>query len=386
VEGNAQRLLEGARVARENLTEAGAAQPEAAPVGPPAGSDLPSVPPAFLESTRGLTLVYPMIGVIGHDAVESFRAALDEAATRKARAVVMVVDSPTGAPWTACEIGRLIGDHPDLRFSAYVDGDGALDAASPIPLCCDEILMARGARIRAEEPTLGPTRAGPALEKGLAVLKASWRAYAERRGRSGILADALIDHSFAVWEVPQGSARVFLRGTDDDRPAHGRLLRRQGEPLSLDAEACTRLGLGRSVASAAEASVLLGFREDFTRNAAYDAALRFARERSSVYSARLAWAQRSIAEVQAAADQLLAEVPDDTAPGQAVERLRHSVAAAGNALTLVDELVEQKRQEALPGVDIEPAAQAVEELHNWLQGVRDAYEQIAPAANAAPAM
>jgi hypothetical protein len=276
-------------------------------------------------------------------------------------------------------MARAIMAQPQVPFTAYVDGErfgGASGPAALLPFCCGRILVRRGAQITSEELLAHEREPDPALAKGLAADKATWRALAELHGQPGAVTDALLDHSFALWAAPGTSGRRFLRGTDDVQPPLAVRMRAQGQPLVLGAQDCDAYGIGQPVADAAEVSKLMGLAGDLRQDAGYMAVLDWSRRQADAVESDKAQARRLAVEARALADAALAEAPAGTEPQQAVARLRESVKSAGRALELLDQVAAIGRRDPL--IEVEPASvrDMRSKLREWLGGVRAAYKRL----------
>lgn len=350
------------------------AEPPAAPENP-----LPDLTAYTASAVPGGTLVFPLHGPLTGDTTQLFDDALAKATAAGTRAVLLVIDSSAARPDVAPRIARAIMAQPQVRFTAYVDGErfgGASGPAALLPFCCERILVRRGAQVTAEELLAHAREPNPALAKSLAATKATWRAFAELHGHPGAVTDALLDHSFALWAAPEAAGHSFLRGTDDVQPPSAIQMRAQGQPLVLGAQECDAYGIGQPVADAAEVSKLLGLAGDLRQDAGYRTVLDWSRRQADGIEADKAQARRLADEARALADAATARPPAEADPERAVARLRESVKSAGRALELLDQIATIGRRDPL--IEVEPASvrDMRSKLREWLGGVRATYKRL----------
>ncbi|MEZ5980178.1 MAG: hypothetical protein R3F34_18470 [Planctomycetota bacterium] len=146
------------------------------------------------------------------------RRAIQEARPQ-GRVVVLDLDTPGGEVTLMWSMARAIDaarTDDGLRFVAYVD-DMALSAGSLLAMSCDEIHMAPKGRIGAATPiTYGMEGVEKAEEKFLSAFRAEWRAWAERNGRSPVLAEGMVDERVEVRLIEQDGVRRIVDGTEWD--------------------------------------------------------------------------------------------------------------------------------------------------------------------------
>ncbi|MGE0192348.1 MAG: nodulation protein NfeD [Planctomycetota bacterium] len=137
---------------------------------------------------------------------------------------ILRVESPGGLIVEAKEIGDALLEMPDsIHTIAWVPKE-ASSAAAWISLACDEIVLTPYATIGDCQPILmNPTGAPiPVGEKIETVLRAWFRAYADRKNHPVLLAQAMVSEHLEVLEVRErnGERRFFVEGAalDGDDP------------------------------------------------------------------------------------------------------------------------------------------------------------------------
>lgn len=183
--------------------------------------------------------------------LEVSNMALLERALRTARdlgrqLIVVEIDTPGGEIDLAIAIARQLaaarGD--GLRTVAWVNPD-ATSAGALVTLACERVYMSSTGTMGAALPVvispLGMSAVtGEEGEKIRSYLRSEFRAHAEAHGRSGVLAEAMVDPDLEVREVRIGGEKRAISGEEwddlthrDEQPELLRTLVRRGELLSL---------------------------------------------------------------------------------------------------------------------------------------------------------
>jgi membrane-bound serine protease (ClpP class) len=185
------------------------------------------------------------------------RRAFAHADANEHERLVIEIDTPGGQVDLMWKIARLIDDRgsPELVVVAWVN-DHALSAGVLLALACDEIYMSTESVIGAAMP-VQQTPTGLASvpeddgvrEKLMSALRADFRAMAEKGGRPGDLAEAMIDSEIEIREVEIDGARKIVTGLEyDDARERGdevvmlRTLVARGELLTLTSSRAIELG------------------------------------------------------------------------------------------------------------------------------------------------
>jgi membrane-bound serine protease (ClpP class) len=158
-------------------------------------------------------VVVPIHGTIDLATVLLVSRAIDKAERDAAAAVILEIDTFGGRVDAAVAIrDRLLASR--TRTVAFVN-PRAISAGALIALACEKIVMQDGGTIGAATPiAVQPGGATAAVdEKTTSYVRKEFRATAERRGRSGILAEAMVDPSVAVPLAPDG--KLLTLTTDE---------------------------------------------------------------------------------------------------------------------------------------------------------------------------
>jgi len=157
------------------------------------------------------------------------RRALDGAEERGDR-LVLELDTPGGDIELMWQLANTLLDASDegIQTAAWVD-DRALSAGALLALSCERVYVRAHATFGSALPvTLGPNGLMPAAEdeevreKLSSALRAEFRGVAERRGRPGLLAEAMVDPELEVVEVRvEGELRLLSSVELDDLRARG---------------------------------------------------------------------------------------------------------------------------------------------------------------------
>jgi len=156
------------------------------------------LPPA--PGARPVVYVVPINGVIDLGLAPFIERVLDEAATTRAAAVILEVNTFGGRVDAAVVIRDALL-RARVRTVAFVD-KRAISAGALISLAAERIAMADGGTIGAAMPVEIGARGGPAqpvAEKTVSYVRKEFRATAESRKRPELLAEAMVD---ADVEIP----------------------------------------------------------------------------------------------------------------------------------------------------------------------------------------
>lgn len=216
----------------------------------------PTPPP---EGEGGYAIV-PLKGSIGEEITTDFvRAVLTRAKNSRAEAVIFEVDSPGGMVVELDrlreEVDRFAGD---VIVAFYTERE-ALSAAALLCLSNPKFYVGDGARVGAAVAFARSSSGAAEVDaKFNSAFAATWRALAEKAGRSGLLVDAMVLPERALI-ADTGVTPWTLMG---EPPAGRKLdatLRTLDEPGSvLTLTAADAVATGAANAKAASARVLVG--------------------------------------------------------------------------------------------------------------------------------
>src|SRR5262245_51224977 len=214
----------------------------------------PGAPP----STRsgGLTLVR-IEGELDVGTQALLKRAIDGARERGDR-LVIELDTPGGEVELMWQLANALLDASTAGIGtvAWVH-DRALSAGSLLALACERVYMRSHATIGSALPvTVGPGGLEPASEdpevreKISSALRAEFRGVAEKHGRSGLLAEAMVDPDVEVLEITEenGSTRLVSAQELDDIRQNGkqpeyRAIVPKGQLLNATGSEAVALGL-----------------------------------------------------------------------------------------------------------------------------------------------
>jgi membrane-bound serine protease (ClpP class) len=164
--------------------------------------------PTRAQSPRPVVYLAPIDGIIDLGLAPFVRRVLDEAAAAGAAAVILEINTFGGRVDAAVLIrDALLGSR--VRTVAFVN-KRAISAGALISLAAGRIVMADGGTIGAATPVeLGApgAPAQPVAEKTVSYMRKEFRATAESRKRSPLLAEAMVD---ADVEIPGVTAKGKL--------------------------------------------------------------------------------------------------------------------------------------------------------------------------------
>jgi len=174
-------------------------------------------PPAHTQDVPAVVVV-PIQGTIDLGLAPLLQRAIREASEAGAAAVVLDINTFGGRVDAAVAMRDTLLAAP-LPTIAFVD-PRAISAGALIALATNTIVMSPGGTIGAAAPIVsGAGGAEPADEKTVSYLRKEFRATADRRGRPGELAEAMVDVDVAVPDVVESGKLLTL--TTTEALAHG---------------------------------------------------------------------------------------------------------------------------------------------------------------------
>lgn len=201
------------------------------------GLFLASVPAA--QQSRPVVYVATIEGIIDLGLVPYLQRVLDAAASEKAAAVILNINTFGGRVDAAVQIRDALLNSP-VRTIAFVN-KRAISAGALISLASENIAMARGGTIGAATPVeLGQPGAGASAvgEKTVSYVRKEFRATAESRKRPPLLAEAMVDADVAIPGVIEKGKLLTLTTEEALR------LKLADYPAETIEEVLQRAGLG----------------------------------------------------------------------------------------------------------------------------------------------
>ncbi len=180
------------------------------------------------------------------------RRKLDGAREQGANCVVLEIDSFGGVVNDMLRICELLVSYP-IPTCALVKTK-AWSAAAGIALACDEIHMQKGSSIGAAHP-VAQTKEGmkPLTEKYVSAVRTSFKSYAEAKGHSRALAEAMVDPDVeVVWASVEGANKVLYRSEFENMKLRGdariiEVICGKEKLLTLTAEEAVKYGFAEGV-------------------------------------------------------------------------------------------------------------------------------------------
>jgi membrane-bound serine protease (ClpP class) len=175
--------------------------------------------PAFLfasesfltQSQKPIVFVTPIEGVIDLGLAPFVQRVLEEAATAKASAVVLDINTFGGRVDAAVLIRDALLEAKVLTV-AFIN-KRAISAGALISLAAEKIVMADGGTIGAATPVqmgLPGTPAQPVEEKTVSYMRKEFRATAEQRNRPALIAEAMVDADVEIPDIIKKSKLLTL--------------------------------------------------------------------------------------------------------------------------------------------------------------------------------
>jgi len=175
--------------------------------------------PAFLfagesflsQSHKPIVFVVPIEGVIDLGLAPFVERVLEEAATAKASAVVLDINTFGGRVDAAVLIRDALLESKVLTV-AFIN-KRAISAGALISLAAEKIAMADGGTIGAATPVqigLPGAPAQPVAEKTVSYMRKEFRATAEQRNRPALIAEAMVDADVEIPDIIEKSKLLTL--------------------------------------------------------------------------------------------------------------------------------------------------------------------------------
>ena len=166
--------------------------------------------PAFLfagesflsQSHKPIVFVIPIEGVIDLGLAPFVQRVLEEAATAKASAVVLDINTFGGRVDAAVLIRDALLESKVLTV-AFIN-KRAISAGALISLAAEKIAMADGGTIGAATPVqigLPGAPSQPVAEKTVSYMRKEFRATAELRNRPALIAEAMVDADVEIPDI-----------------------------------------------------------------------------------------------------------------------------------------------------------------------------------------
>jgi membrane-bound serine protease (ClpP class) len=170
----------------------------------------------FIESfqvyaQKPVVYVVPIEGVIDLGLAPFVQRVLEEAATAKASAVVLDINTFGGRVDAAVLIRDALLESKVLTV-AFIN-KRAISAGALISLAAEKIVMADGGTIGAATPVqigLPGAPAQPVAEKTVSYMRKEFRATAESRNRPALIAEAMVDADVEIPDIIQKSKLLTL--------------------------------------------------------------------------------------------------------------------------------------------------------------------------------
>jgi membrane-bound serine protease (ClpP class) len=163
------------------------------------------------QSQKPIVFVMPIEGVIDLGLAPFVQRVLEEAATEKASAVVLDINTFGGRVDAAVLIRDALLESKVLTV-AFIN-KRAISAGALISLAAEKIAMADGGTIGAATPVqigLPGAPAQPVAEKTVSYMRKEFRATAESRNRPALIAEAMVDADVEIPDIIQKSKLLTL--------------------------------------------------------------------------------------------------------------------------------------------------------------------------------
>ena len=171
-----------------------------------------------LNQTGGGPVVMRIGEALNPGTLSLVRRSIDEAEARSTP-LVIELDTPGGNVELMWKIARAIdrAKRDGLQVVAFVDNH-ALSAGALIALACDLIYMSPQGTIGAALPIVSAPMPMPQAvdEKFLSAFRSEFRAWAEAHGRSGALAEGMVDPKVEVLLIEQDGLERVVTGKEWD--------------------------------------------------------------------------------------------------------------------------------------------------------------------------
>ena len=207
--------------------------------------------------------IIPITGpIMSSSLVSGFEKAVADAKKRRTDVLVLRLDTPGGRVDLAQHIIRLVASADWARCVAWVEGteaQGAISAGAYISLAAAEIYMAPGTTLGGAVPYTRQSGSAEVDEKMQSIFRARFRALAQQRGHSALLADAMVDSSVEVVQVfvdgrqrfvpPEEATQLQRYHAGTHRFRRGRTIVKEGKVLTLTADEAAAYGVAKGIAS-----------------------------------------------------------------------------------------------------------------------------------------
>ena len=163
------------------------------------------------QSQKPIVFVMPIEGVIDLGLAPFVQRVLEEAATAKASAVVLEINTFGGRVDAAVLIRDALLESKVLTV-AFIN-KRAISAGALISLATEKIVMADGGTIGAATPVqigLPGAPAQPVAEKTVSYMRKEFRATAESRNRPPLIAEAMVDADVEIPDIIQKGKLLTL--------------------------------------------------------------------------------------------------------------------------------------------------------------------------------
>lgn len=190
-----------------------------------------------------------------------FNEALEKAANRGPRLIIIEIDSPGGRLDLCRDICLKIEDTNNCDIIAYIKGGpngGAYSAAAAVALACNKIYMNTATAIGAATPYMmtqaGIKESDEEVRKGFAGVFAY---YAAKNNRPEMLAAAMVDNSFSVAEIEHEGKRYFVDPCENKDFPVKKLWSTKGGLISLSADDAADTGISDGTVGGLDELVVL---------------------------------------------------------------------------------------------------------------------------------
>ncbi len=235
------------------------AEPSPAPAAPEAKPAQPEPPKS------NVVYVVPIKDFIGPGLAYFVKRSVQQAKDAGAGLIVFEINTPGGSVATMLEICKHIDSARPIPTVAFISGQAA-SAGSLISIACDRIYMAAHGTIgSAQIITEGGTGGKPQAlgEKYVSYMRATFRAWAEKKGHNPDIAAAMADRDIELTQVLIDGKEQILTGDEFNiakRKAEKeakdfeveRLIIAKGKLLNLSAQEALGLGFIEGIASSTE--------------------------------------------------------------------------------------------------------------------------------------
>ncbi len=203
--------------------------------------------------------VIPIKGPIQHSSlIEAVEQAAEKAKKYHAEIVVFHLDTPGGIVFIADKVISAIQEIDWAKTVAWIEGNehhGALSAGAFISLATHDIYMANGTTLGAAVPFRQMSTGEIEVDaKFQSAFRARFRALAQERGHSAVLADAMVDSSVSVIQVfIDGEQKLVskdeietLRENNPEKFKRGKTISKPGKVLTLTADEAVDYGIAKA--------------------------------------------------------------------------------------------------------------------------------------------